>query len=1110
LPVKKVFLIVLFFISIRASHLFCLTIPDEAIKHANSAMQLLDFHAGSNNLNSAIFNNFLVNADLLEASTYLLSIPSSDKFYPLAQWMLAKIFILQNSPERAAISFKNAIFAATPSLFLLDDFAQFESNTDDVLSNGRNIIFSSAIPTELKSAFSILLQRHTFQYQTAIDEYEQLPDSLRPQPVMLLEIGECYLMTNRLDKAMSLFRAGVVKSRMRNDSFYLLLFQNKIAQCLGWKTEYERMGALIDTIFISAVNHGDMYNLQQAYFSRALMHFEKGEYGEAVRDYDQAIQLAQKLRAYDILAFSYLQCGNVYFQLGKYTQALDCFRQGEQTALSISHKHLVLKNKMRQADVYAYIQQPVMAKKLFQDCKAIISDNNWTIEEESLKWRLLDLVVSSGEKYDIHKMLASYMKIKQEFLSLIERSTVNREIGMLHARLKDYETAKSYYRKAYNLAVMGKSHYYAAWYLDNIATMETYQGHFQKATDLLLQAIKLAEKENSPLLTRWLLISLGKTLRESGDLVEAIEKFKKAVEIIEEDRKSLKAQDLRIGFLAGPLTAYQNLAQCYFELYETESKRAYLDSLFYYAEMCRARVLKDLRIHTNHKSISDSMTSVSNLYLESCNRLRKLQRRLRQNPDVKSTSDDLDNTISELEVDKLDLISQRLELKNVEQESASDSLRTLGLDEVIHTSKEHNCGVLFYNIMDSGAFVVIVGRDSTDAMRLAIKSNVLRSKVDSLVSPFHNVGQTDIHETPFRARIAHELYQVLFEPIEEKMPLPEQLFIVPDVAIMNLPFELLLRQEPAQATYLPTDLPEYAENFLLHDYRFCYGPTAAILKEKRDFSNKKKKVLVFANPFAPHDKEIDKEVLFRYRMGWQFSPLYYAKDEAKNIKKYYSSTKIFTSAEASEQRFIKRAKDYSVLHIASHAYVDNSFDAFSGLILAPTVDSTDDGILMGFEINDLEFPCDLITLSACETGRGKKIAGEGVLGLPRLFIGAGANTVLMTLWKVDDKFTAELMPEFYDLYLNKKFSKAHALQRSKSRLVHEELPFKNVYYQHPFFWASFVMYGNPGFAKTASNAEKRHPLKKYFYGVMLLFVVGLAFFVLRYFVAARRRRISIS
>ena len=76
---------------------------------------------------------------------------------------------------------------------------------------------------------------------------------------------------------------------------------------------------------------------------------------------------------------------------------------------------------------------------------------------------------------------------------------------------------------------------------------------------------------------------------------------------------------------------------------------------------------------------------------------------------------------------------------------------------------------------------------------------------------------------------------------------------------------------------------------------------------------------------------------------------------------------------------------------------------------------------MGYEIADLDINCDLVNLSGCETGRGKIVAGEGVLGLPRLFLGVGANSVLMTHWKVDDKFSSELMPSFYDRNIDRFF-----------------------------------------------------------------------------------------
>jgi CHAT domain-containing protein len=163
--------------------------------------------------------------------------------------------------------------------------------------------------------------------------------------------------------------------------------------------------------------------------------------------------------------------------------------------------------------------------------------------------------------------------------------------------------------------------------------------------------------------------------------------------------------------------------------------------------------------------------------------------------------------------------------------------------------------------------------------------------------------------------------------------------------------------------------------------------------------------------------------------------------------------------------------------------VDSTFDAFSGLVFALGNDSTDDGVLMGYEISELDLSCDLVTLSACETGRGKMVRGEGVMGLPRQFLAAGAKTVLMTLWKVDDRFTSQLMPEFYQLLLQEKMHKSEALLQAKQKMLGDTSDSQGLYYQHPFYWASFVMYGDPG------------PQRVPFWNITLVFIsLGLVMF----------------
>jgi CHAT domain-containing protein len=184
--------------------------------------------------------------------------------------------------------------------------------------------------------------------------------------------------------------------------------------------------------------------------------------------------------------------------------------------------------------------------------------------------------------------------------------------------------------------------------------------------------------------------------------------------------------------------------------------------------------------------------------------------------------------------------------------------------------------------------------------------------------------------------------------------------------------------------------------------------------------------------------------------------------EADSIKQLYPSAKVFRQNQATKRVFMKEAPKHQILHIATHGIIDTTFEAFSGLVLAMEDDSTDDGCLMGYELSELNLDCDLVTLSACETGRGKLVSGEGILGLPRVLLGAGAKSVLMTLWKIDDRFTSELMAEFYRQFLKQGLSKADALAEAKRTVLSRNAAEGKMHYQHPLYWAAFTLYGDPG------------------------------------------------
>ena len=129
--------------------------------------------------------------------------------------------------------------------------------------------------------------------------------------------------------------------------------------------------------------------------------------------------------------------------------------------------------------------------------------------------------------------------------------------------------------------------------------------------------------------------------------------------------------------------------------------------------------------------------------------------------------------------------------------------------------------------------------------------------------------------------------------------------------------------------------------------------------------------------------------------------------------------------------------------------------ALSSLALAP--DAEDDGFLTALEVLRMDLPCDLVVLSACETGRGKVVRGEGILGLTRAFMFAGAPRVICSLWKVDDEATRALMTRFYARWNPKdgsnRLGAAAALEAAQEFVRSQER------WKHPHYWAAWVLWG---------------------------------------------------
>ncbi|MCC7138741.1 MAG: CHAT domain-containing protein [Planctomycetes bacterium] len=189
--------------------------------------------------------------------------------------------------------------------------------------------------------------------------------------------------------------------------------------------------------------------------------------------------------------------------------------------------------------------------------------------------------------------------------------------------------------------------------------------------------------------------------------------------------------------------------------------------------------------------------------------------------------------------------------------------------------------------------------------------------------------------------------------------------------------------------------------------------------------------------------------------GSRLARLPATRDEAKAL-----GTRVLLGEDATEEGLraaVATRPRWRAVHLACHGLVDPERPAFSSLALTPA--GADDGFLGALEVSRLRVPADLVVLSACETGKGRVVEGEGLVGFTRVFMFAGTPRVICSLWKVDDAATAALMQKLYDLWNPRTGSQgmgtAEALRAAQEHVRSQEK------WKHPYYWAAWVLWGLP-------------------------------------------------
>ena len=474
-----------------------------------------------------------------------------------------------------------------------------------------------------------------------------------------------------------------------------------------------------------------------------------------------------------------------------------------------------------------------------------------------------------------------------------------------------------------------------------------------------------------------------------------------------------------------------------YNAYQETKNPTYIKRAFQYMEKSKAAVLRE---HSNKKYLLNKHPSDSLLLKE-----QKLQQQqeiitdvlLRAQLKQSSTS-----VIQELTT-KLNLNTLAINnLKNKINPSYPINNDTIALQKLQQKLNKDSAILISYFFGKEELYQFICTKNSLKIKSIPLNPNFYRT-LKGYLTLFENAAVINNNVSDFTT-LAYATYTLLNFKVAQDYT---NIIVIPDGILNFVSFESLLTKTTNSTLF--SNMP-----FVVKNHRIAYNTNTHFYLEKKP-TNDSNTLLGFFPVFKNSPQELS-----------------YSIDEANNIKKEVSAT-FFMNENATKANFIENAAKYSILHLSTHAE--------SGNFVIPASIQFHDDLLFLKELYSLNFSPNLVVLSACETGIGKSIKGEGVMSIARGFQYAGARSVLFSLWKINDRSTAEIMTSFYSNYNS---SSSAFIANHTSKLAYLENNTISNPKKSPYYWNAFVYYGS------ISKVES----KIHYWiiaGILILFIVFL-------------------
>jgi len=811
-----------------------------------------------------------------------------------------------------------------------------------------------------------------------------------------------------------------------------------------------------------------------------LIHSELGETRRALSFYQQVVPLCRELGEKDCEARAYTSLASAYASLGEMQTALDYYAESAAIYRRRGQTVGLVRMLNSAGTLYSLLGDKNRTLEYHNEALAL-SQKAQSRRDEGIA--LLGLAEIYDDAGDTQKARASYrqaLTLSRETKNRLGEATTLGRLGLLAHSAGDSQEAIKLFEQALVTNTELGARYQGALALNNLGIVYDSSGNATLARDYFVKALNIFREIENKSGTAMMLYRLASVEKKLGQTEEARRHITAALEIVETLRGKIASTDLRSSYFS----TVQQYYELYIELLMREHQARPNENLNFTAlqvsEQARARSLLDLLQEAKadvRQSVDPNLLAREKELLELINGKAAQQQQAFSDPKKAELAKSLGEEITRLS-HEYETLQAGLRQNNPRYADLVHAAPLTLAD--VQKSLDPETVLLEYKLGDERSYLWRVSQTTFDSFELPP-----RAEIESLARQLYELlternrfakGETPVQKQS-RIRTADQKLQAVSDRLNQlllgsvaRAVGNKRLAIVADGALQYVPFAALVSRQPSSGRSSPSaneivSLPSIAV-------------LAQLRREHRARRSSAKTVAVFADPVFERDdprlqrriqKRVDRQSSSSIAQslpdfgfgsdGSGLPRLLASREEAKAIMALAPRDSSYAALdfEASRARAMAaEVNQYRVLHFATHGLLNTSRPQLSGVVLSLYDEKGNqlDGFLRLNQIYNLRLSSDLVVLSACSTALGKEVKGEGLIGLTRGFMYAGASRVIASLWKVDDEATGELMKIFYRNLFQTEMTPARALGAAQIELQKQER------WRSPYYWGAFTLQGD--------------------------------------------------